>query len=133
MYAPNTAVAAEQKQTWQVLSGIRRAPRRAVPRAWTIGLAALILGNLVLYVHTVGQEAALNRDQQMLKQMMEENTEARSHLASLESPTRVENEAVQKLAMEAPREVVYMPPANKVAAPQVNRIPPPPAVIHEGF
>lgn len=133
MYVPNTAVAVEQKQTWQVLSGIRRAPRRAVPRAWTLGLAALILGNLVLYVHTVGQEAALNRDQQMLKQMMEENTEARAHLANLENPNRVETEATNKMGMEAPREVVYMPAASTVAAPQVNRIPPPPAVIHEGF
>jgi cell division protein FtsB len=133
MHLPNAAVAVEQKQTWQVLSGVRRAPRRAAPRAWTMGLAALILGVLVLYVHTVGQEATLNHTQKEIKQLKETNTQLRSQLAGLENPGRVENVAVQKLAMEAPREVVYMPAANKVAAPRVNRIPPPPAVIHEGF
>jgi hypothetical protein len=133
MHLPNAAVAVEQKQTWQVLSGIRRAPRRAVPRAWTFGLAALLLGTLALYVHTVGQEAALNREQQLIRQMKEDNTHLRATLSGLESPLRIGNMATRNLAMEEPREVVYMPAAGKVAAPQVNRIPPPPAVIHEGF
>ena len=98
MHLPNAAVAVEQKQTWQVLSGMRRAPRRAVPRSWSMGLAALVLGVLGLYVHTVGQEAALNHTQQEIKQLKETNTQLRSQLAGLENPGRVENEAVQKLA-----------------------------------
>ena len=133
MHLPHAAVAYEQKQTWQVLSGIRRAPRRAVPKSWLVGLGALFVSVVVLYVHTVGQEAALNRTQQEIKQLKAQSTEMRRELASLQNPSRVESVATRSLAMEAPAEVVYMKPPTQVAAPAVNRIPPPPAVIHEGF
>lgn len=133
MHLPNAAVAIEQKQTWQVLSGVRRAPRRAVPRAWLVGLAALFLGVVVLYVHTVGQEAALNATQKEIRMLKAQSTEMRREVAHLQNPQRVETEATRKLAMEAPAEVVYMKEPAKLSAPAVNQIPPPPAVIHEGF
>ena len=133
MHLPNASVAYEQKQTWQVLSGLRRAPRRAVPKSWLVGLVALFLSVVVLYVHTVGQEAALNRTQQEIKQLKAQSTEMRRELASLQNPSRVENVATRSLAMEAPQEVVYMKPPTLVAAHAVHRIPPPPALVHEGF
>jgi cell division protein FtsB len=108
MHLPNAAVAVEQKQTWQVLSGIRRAPRRAVPKAWWMGLAALVLGVLGLYVHTVQTEAALNKTQQDIRAMKQEATAMRAQLANLQNPRQVEAKATQALQMEAPREVVYM-------------------------
>jgi cell division protein FtsB len=133
MHLPNAAVAVEQKQTWQVLSGIRRAPRRAVPKAWWVGLAALVLGVLGLYVHTVQTEAALNKTQQDIRAMKQEATAMRAQLANLQNPRQVEAKATQALQMEAPREVVYMKTPTKVEAPAVNRIPPAPAMPHEGF
>ena len=133
MHLPNASVAVEQKHAWQVLSGIRRAPRRAVPKSWWVGLTALLVSVLALYVHTVGEEAKLNHTQRELQLLKQETVLLRSQLASLQNPSNVEKKATQALNMEAPREVVYMQEPAQVAAPQVNRIPPPPAVIHEGF
>lgn len=133
MYAPHAAVEAEPKPHWQVISGLRRAPRRAVPRAWYIVLAALVLANLVLYVHTVTTEVQLNRTQAELRQLKERNTAMRAYQAQIQNPRRIEQVATRKLAMQEPKEVVYLTQPVKVGAPKVNVIPAPPAVVHEGF
>lgn len=133
MYAPNAAVEAEHKPSWQVISGLRRAPRRAVPRSWYLGLAALVLANLVLYVHTVTTEVQLNREQAELRQLKEQNTARRAYVAQIQNPRRIESVATRQLAMQEPKEVVYLTQPVKVSAPKVNVIPAPPAVVHEGF
>lgn len=134
MYVPNAEIAVEQKQTWQVLSGLRRAPKRAVPKSWWLGIGLLTLSVLVLYVHTVGREASLLTMQNEIKNLERENTDLRWSLASLQNPENVETKAENVLGMQEPKDVVFMQKPDKlVPPPQVNQIPPPPAVIHEGF
>lgn len=134
MYVPNAALEPETaKPSWQVIPGLRRAPRRAVPRAWYMGLAALVLANLVLYVHTVTTEVNLNLAQTELRKLKERNTAMRAQQASMQNPSRIEKVAIGTLAMQEPKEVVYLTQPVKVSAPRVNVIPAPPAIIHEGF
>lgn len=135
MYLPDSAplIAAEQKQAWQVISGLRRAPKRAVPKSWWLGIGALTLATLVLYVHTVGAEAALVSKQKDIQQLKKANTAQRTYLASLQNPQNIENKATQQLGMQEPKEVVFLPKPVLQAKPAVNQIPPPPAVVHEGF
>jgi cell division protein FtsB len=142
MYLSNTAVAAdvanelaqEQKQAWQVISGRRLMPKRAVPKSWMLGVGFLVLAVLALYVHTVAQEAGLNKLQREIHKLREENVAKRSQLASIQNPRKIDDLARNDLGMQEPKEVVFLnQPVSSMQAPKANLIPPPPAVIHEGF
>lgn len=134
MYVPEPVEAPEPQPTWQVLPGVRRVVRRQVPKSWMFGIGALTLAVGVLYVHTVAQEAHVQAQQREIRELKEANTAKRSMLAAMQSPQRIENVATRQLAMQEPKEVVFLnKPVESIKATPVNRIPPPPAVIHEGF
>ena len=88
---------------------------------------------LVLYVHTVNQEFHLTHMKDDLRHMNEQLTELRSEKAKLENPGNIDDLARKNLAMQPPADVVFMVPPTLTRAAQSNRIPMPPAVIHEGF
>ena len=118
---------------WKVLNGVRRAPRRVTPPTWFIGVAGMLLAVLVLYVHTVNQEFRLTRLKGDLRHMNEEITELRSEKARLQNPRAIDDLARRQLAMQPPADVVFMAPPRLTAKHGHNRIPPAPAVVHEGF
>lgn len=133
MYLPEAPAVAAEQRAWQVLHGPRRAPRRAVPRSWWVGLAALVLSVLVLYVHTVSQEAHLQSEKRAIAELKEANLDKRTQLAGLQNPRRIETVATRHLAMKEPKEVVFLPQTSSAKAPRINQIPPPPVIVHEGF
>lgn len=135
MHLPNAAVAVEPQPqpSWRVIAGTRSVPRQGVPRAWVIASFALFAAVMVLYVHSVQFEVSLSETQREIQALKDKNTSLRAQLASVENPSAIESLATQRLRMKTPDEVVYM---KKPAAPKsagFDRIPPPPAVVHEGF
>lgn len=133
MQMPQAAVTAPQQPAWRVLSA-PRAPKRQVPRSWAIGLGALLVATLALYVHTVAQEAHLDRLQTELRHLHDENVAKRSELASIQNPARIAQQATTALGMQEPKQVVFLnKPVDQLQAAPNNVIPPPPAVVHEGF
>ncbi|MDB5096917.1 MAG: hypothetical protein JWM80_1338 [Cyanobacteria bacterium RYN_339] len=130
---PAPEAAAQPTGQWRVLSGVRRAPRRVIPRAWWAVVLSLLVAALVLYVHTVSQEFRLSKMKDDLRHMKEQLTELRSEKAKVENPRNIDDLARKHLAMQAPADVVFIAPPklNKLAP--ANRIPMAPAVIHEGF
>ncbi|HEY9723191.1 MAG TPA: hypothetical protein V6D47_14370, partial [Oscillatoriaceae cyanobacterium] len=124
---------APSQPAWRVLTA-PRAPKRRVPRSWAIALGALLLSTLALYVHTVAQEAHLERLQVDLRRLHDENIARRSELASIQNPARIAQQATTALGMQEPKEVVFLnKPVSELKAAPDNVIPPPPAVVHEGF
>jgi hypothetical protein len=118
---------------WRVLNGARRAPRRTIPKSWWITVLGMLAAVLVLYVHTVNQEFRLTRMKDDLRHMNEQLTELRSEKAKLQNPRNIDDLARKNLAMQPPADVVFMTPPQMTKTSQANRIPMPPAVIHEGF
>jgi cell division protein FtsB len=130
--APSEPAATPNAQ-WRVLNGVRRAPRRPIPKSWWITVLGMLAAVLVLYVHTVNQEFRLTRLKDDLRHMNEQLTELRSEKAKLQNPRNIDDLARKNLAMQPPADVVFMAPPKLTKANQANRIPMPPAVIHEGF
>lgn len=125
---------AQPQGQWRVLNGARRgAPRRMVPRSWWLTMGGLMVATLVLYVHTVNQEFRLTHMKDDLRHMNEELTELRSEKARLQNPSNIDDVARKTLAMQPPQDVVFMTPPKVAKQGAPNRIPLPPAVIHEGF
>ena len=137
MPAPVTAATspsvARPNPQWRIIQGARRVPRRVIPTAWWVGVLALLLAVLVLYVHTVNQEFRLTRMKDDLRQMNQDITQLRWEKARIENPRNIDDLARKDLAMQAPKDVVFMTPPKVAQATKVNRIPLPPAVVHEGF
>lgn len=91
------------------LTVLRPIRSRRVRRWWPVALGVLLAGNLLLYVVTVVQEAALNRSQAEIYTMREHNLRLRAELASAESPDRVETRAAQELNMARPAGAMFLP------------------------
>jgi hypothetical protein len=134
MYLPHAAVAQEQKRTWQVLTGKRLKPKPAIPRAWWATIGLLLFAVLLLYVHTVVVEANLDRQERSVKHMQDQLAILRAQRAAAQSPAGVEDKALNQLAMQEPKEVLYMVQSTQMPqAIALNILPPPQAVIHQGF
>jgi hypothetical protein len=130
---PAPEAAAQPTGQWRVLTGVRRAPRRVIPRTWWLAVTGLLAATLVLYVHTVSQEFRLSKMKDDLRQMKEELTVLRSEKARVENPRNIDDLARKTLAMQVPADVVFIAPPKLNKPAPANRIPLPPAVIHEGF
>jgi cell division protein FtsB len=130
---PAPEAAAQPTGQWRVLNGVRRAPRRVIPRTWWAAVLSLLVAVLVLYVHTVSQEFRLSKMKDDVRKMKEQLTELRSEKAKVENPRNIDDLARKHLAMQAPADVVFIAPPKMNKPAPANRIPMPPAVIHEGF
>ena len=124
---PTTAVRPDLRVVSQ-----RRMPRRAMPKAWMATIATLVVAVLVLYVHTVIQEAHLNRVKRDIDTLRESVVKDRMVFESVRNPALIDRKAVG-IGMKQPNEVVYLLKPVKVKPSAGNRIPLPQAVTHEGF
>ena len=96
----------------------------------TIGLLGLAV--LVMYVHTVVQEARLNREKKEIDALREATVQARMMLEKARNPQVIDRKA-QGLGMKMPQEVVYLNKPLNVKPSATNAIPLPQTVTHEGF
>lgn len=110
----------------------RRTARRAMPKTWIATIATLVVAVLVMYVHTVVQEARLNRMKQDIDLLREKVVKARMHYEAVRNPALIDRKAIG-LGMKQPNEVVYLMKPVTVKPSAGNRIPLPQAVTHEGF
>lgn len=112
---------------WKVLFGGQ--PRTST---LTLAVAALLLANLVLYVLTVVQEAALNRSQAEILTKRRENVRLRAELAKAESPDRVETRAVADLRLGHAPGALFMP-APPSGGTQAVKVAPPTFGVPEAY
>lgn len=115
----------------RVVSG-RRMPRRAIPRSWMAAIGALGLAVLVMYVHTVVQEANLRRLKKEIDVLRDATVHDRMVLEQSRNPQVIDRKA-QGLGMKMPQEVVYLNKPLNVKPSTANAIPLPQTVTHEGF
>jgi|GEM_PF-3187625 hypothetical protein len=106
-------------------------PKRRRP-IWPAVLGALVAGNLALYVVTVVQEAGLNRQQADIYTMRQHNLRLRAELARVESPDRVEDQAVQRLNMARPSSALFLP-APPSDGRRIARLPAPSFGVSEAY
>ena len=86
---PTTAVRPDLRVVSQ-----RRMPRRAMPKAWMATIATLVVAVLVLYVHTVIQEAHLNRVKRDIDMLRESVVKDRMVFESVRNPALIDRKAV---------------------------------------
>jgi len=110
----------------------RRTPRRAIPRSWLATVGLLGVAVLVMYVHTVVQEANLNRMKKEIDELRELTVHDRMVLERSRNPQVIDRKA-QGLGMKMPQEVVYLNKPLNVKPSAPNAIPLPQTVTHEGF
>lgn len=110
----------------------RRTPRRAMPKGWIATIATLVVAVLVMYVHTVVEEARLNRVKRDIDLLREEVVRDRMVYENLRNPAHIDRKAMG-LGMKQPNDVVYITKPVQVKPSAGNRIPLPQAVTHEGF
>ena len=134
MYAPDAeaAPAASPARPDLRVVAARRTPRRAIPRSWVATVVGLLVAVLCTYVHTVMQEADLNRKKTEIDALRDLTIKPRMQLEQARHPALIDRKA-QGLGMQPPGVVVFLNKPLQVKPTPKNRIPLPLAVTHEGF
>ncbi|MEB3198738.1 MAG: hypothetical protein VKP62_16190 [Candidatus Sericytochromatia bacterium] len=110
----------------------RRARRQGFPRVWMMAISGLLLAILVMYVHTVIQEARLNRVKQEIDHLREMTIKDRMQLEMVRNPQVIDRKAGW-LGMRQPEEVVYIKRPLLVQRHPARDLPPRRPLIREGF
>lgn len=137
MYLPD-AEAISEHRTASVRPDLRvvaarRTARRKFPRAWIATICCLTVAVLVMYVHTVVQEARLNRLKIEIDVMREATVRDRMQFEMVRNPKVIDDKARAALNMAPPKEVVFLAKPFDVKPAATTNIPLPQAVTHEGF
>jgi hypothetical protein len=112
--------------------GGRRSGKSRFPRSWWMVMTGMFAAVLVMYVHTVMQEANLNRMKKDIDALREMTIKDRMHLEMVRNPQVIDQKAVL-IGMKQPQEVVYVKKPLVIKPPATNPLPPRRPVIQEGY
>lgn len=110
----------------------RRIDRSRFPRSWWMVMGGMVAAVLVMYVHTVIQEAHLNRMKKDIDALREMSIKDRMHLEMVRNPQVIDKKAVL-IGMRQPQEVVYVKKPLVVKPPVTGLLPPRRPLIQEGY
>lgn len=95
-------------------------------------MAFMLAAVLVMYVHTVIQEAQLNRMKKEIDSLREMTLKDRMQLEMVRNPQVIDQKAIL-IGMKQPQEVVYVKKPLTARTPVSNALPPRRPVIQEGY
>ncbi|MEB3284181.1 MAG: hypothetical protein VKN33_02720 [Candidatus Sericytochromatia bacterium] len=110
----------------------RRSSRTRFPRSWWMLMAFMLFSVLVMYVHTVIQEANLNRMKKDIDALREVTLKDRMRLEMARNPQVIDKKAIL-IGMKQPQEVVYFKKPLNLLSSRAGAIPPRRPVVQEGY